>query len=63
MSKKGGLRAAHLWAARTGCPRSVYGMSKVSKIDPVITEEQKRKQEQVQKKLEKLFSSANPEAT
>ena len=59
--KKNGMSAVHLWAARTGCPKPVYRTTRVTKVDPVILEEQKR--EQAQKELEQLFlSRAEPEA-
>ncbi|TSA55767.1 hypothetical protein D4R42_04930 [bacterium] len=57
MSHKNGLYSAHWWAVK-GCPRPVYGVTRVSRIDSVLVEKQKPEQEQAQKKLEELFSSA-----
>jgi hypothetical protein len=56
MSRRNGLRAAHLKAVKMGCPRPVYrSTTRISRIDPAIVEEQKR--EQAQKDLEQLFLS------
>jgi len=60
MSKRG-INAVHLRAVRRGCPAPVYRQktTRISRVDPAIMEKQRREQEQAQRKLEELFSSAN----